>query len=559
MAIRGLLAVAALLLAIPSPTQAASPSSDLNIVRHASAALGHSSRASVVHWLRAQAPVRSVTLGRDHRTIDISFRDGPEMLIVPRSFSTRALPLRSPAQPHARPAQVSGAKALVLEPFATALGMGPAAGQVERDDLTQAGFAVTEFDDTAVTVDVMATMAQYGVVYMHTHSGTTAGGEGILVSGQLATTDPCPSEQPSQCPVIVSGVYGSSQLYYAVTSVFVQQSMGTFSPTSILFFNGCAFLPATRFWNALSARGAGVMVSWDNDSLAYDDYLNGAAFFNQMVTGSSVSTAINTLKAGGYAVSVWNGVTSHLGYVGNGSLTLAQARQGGSSPTATPVPTRTSVSPTATPRPTGSVPPTQVPPTAVPSATSVPASIAVAHSTVKPGEQQVVTVRADPNRQVDLLVRFPNRPQISTTLRADASGSASYTLTQPANAISRHSRTALVDAEVQGPSTGQFTALSAKYTIAYGKIDLSSSAIVHNSTRSVTIWVHAHARSTVKGTVRAPGTSATHFTVKTGKNGWVSYKYHLTRALAAGQKVAIKGQVTLKGHVYKTSLRAVVR
>jgi hypothetical protein len=39
----------------------------------------------------------------------------------------------------------------------------------------------------------------------------------------------------------------------------------------------------------------------------------------------------------------------------------------------------------------------------------------------------------------------------------------------------------------------------------------------------------------------------------------VSYKYHLTRALAAGQKVAIKGQVTLKGHVYKTSLRAVVR
>lgn len=509
-------------------------------------------------WLRRQAGVRSAALGRDRQTIDIHFQDGQEMLIVPRSLSTRAVPA-VPAVPaavaHALPAQTSGARALVLEPFASILGLGAAGGQVERDDLGKAGFSVTELDDTSVTVDVMSTLSQYNVVYMHTHSGTTTSGEGVLVTGQLATSNPCPSGLPEQCPVIVSGVYGNPQLFYAVTSLYVQQSMGTFAKNSILFFNGCAFLPATRFWNALSSKGVGVMVSWDNDTLAYDDFLNGAAFFNQMAAGATVSSAISTMKAAGYGTSVWNGVTSHLGFLGNGNITLAQARQGqAASPTATPQPTDT---PTVTPRPTQ--PSTSVPTaTSTPMPTDVPPSISLAHATVKPGAPQVVTVRTNPGRNVTLQVRFPHGAPLNLIAPTDASGTATFTFTQPANSVGHTSRTAHVQAQWSSTATGKSPTLAATYTIGYGKIDLSSSKIMANRTQIVTVWVHTHAGSTVKGAVQPPGGKATRFTVRTGKKGWASYKYQLKKLLVAGQTVSIRASVILKGHVYKTALGAIV-
>lgn len=562
MIFRAVLIVSALLLGAPGATSAAAPANDLGVLRHASAALAHSRRSSVLHWLRTQTSVRSVSLGRDHQTLDIRFRDGREMVIVPRSLSLRAVPVLPQRVAHARSAQVSGARALVLEPFATVLGMGSAAGQIERDDLTQAGFAVTELDDAAVTVNVMATLPQYNVVYMHTHSGTTTYGEGVLVTGQLATTDPCPSGVVEQCPVIVSGVYGNPQLYYAVTSLYVQQSMSTFPRNSILFFNGCAFLPATRFWNALSSKGAGVMVSWDNDTRAYDDYLSGAAFFNQMVTGASVASSISTLKSNGYGVSEWNGQPSHLGYVGNGSITLAQAGQGQTTPpTPTPRPTNTPVPP-ATPRPTD-VPPTAtatpVPPSPTPTRTSIPASISLAHSMVKPGEQQVVTVRADPNRQVHLVASFPNLPTtVTDATYPDSSGTATFSFIQPSNAISRKNRTARIDVELQGPAAGQSQALSATYTIGYGKIDISSSGFPANKTGRVTVWVHTHAHVAVKGKIQLAGVAATRFSVKTGKKGWATYTYHLRHRLAVGETVSIRGSVSVKGHTYKTVLNAVV-
>jgi hypothetical protein len=406
----------------------------------------------------------------------------------------------------------------------------------------------------------MATLPQYNVVYMHTHSGATSAGEGVLVTGQYATSNPCASGLAEDCPVIVSGVYGNPQLYFAITSTYVQQSMTPFLRSSILFFNGCAFLPATRFWNALSAKGAGVMVSWDNDTLAYDDFLDGAAFFNQMVTGASVASSISTLKAAGYGTSQWNGQTSHLGYLGNGNITLAQAGQGRTTPpTATPRPT--TAAPTATPRPTN-VPPgataTPVPPSATPTATSIPATISLAHTSVKPGEQQVITVHASPDRKVLLNLVFPTANTISDSRYPDSSGTATFSITQPANTITRHSRTAAVDVELQGPASGQVQALSSHYTIGYGKIDISSTQIPANRKGTVRIWVHTHAHSTVTGKILAPGATAKRFTVKTGKKGWASYKYHLSRLLTAGQTVTVHSSVKVKGHVYKSTLKAVV-
>jgi hypothetical protein len=190
----------------------------------------------------------------------------------------------------------------------------------------------------------------------------------------------------------------------------------------------------------------------------------------------------------------------------------------------------------------------------------VPPSVSLAHSKVKPGQQQTVTVRADPGVKVSLNAVFPNGPKISAAGDADSSGTATVTFTQPANAVTRKSQTAKVGVRLTSPTSGQSTALSpVSYTIGYGKIDISASRISAHRSQVVTIWIHSHARTTVSGQVRLPGAAARKFTVKTNTKGWAAYKYHLTRSLAAGQTVSITGRVKLKGQVYRTALAAVVR
>jgi hypothetical protein len=176
---------------------------------------------------------------------------------------------------------------------------------------------------------------------------------------------------------------------------------------------------------------------------------------------------------------------------------------------------------------------------------------------VKPGAQQVVTVHTNPGRNVTLNVAFPNGAPVNLIALANTSGVATFTFTQPANAVRHRSRTAHVTAQWADAVPGKSAALEATYTIGYGKIDLSSSKITPNRTQMVTIWIHTHARATVKGTILPPGGKATTFTVRTGKKGWAHYRYHLTRLLSAGQTLSVRGTVRLKGHIYRTALGAV--
>jgi hypothetical protein len=171
---------------------------------------------------------------------------------------------------------------------------------------------------------------------------------------------------------------------------------------------------------------------------------------------------------------------------------------------------------------------------------------------VKPGKEQVVTVRTDSGRPVDLSVSFPYGPGITATTRADTSGTASFSFTQPANSISRSSRKARVKVGMSGQS------LDATYTIGYGKIDISTTRISPNRAQTVTVWVHTRAHMAVSGQIRLPGAKANKFTARSGGKGWAHYPYHLTRSLASGQTVSIKGSVKLNGQVYRAALAAVV-
>src|SRR5206468_551724 len=158
------------------------------------------------------------------------------------------------------------------EPFASELGLGPYAGQPEVDDLQAAGFSVDQGYDTSVTIAVLASLAQYNVVYIHTHSGYV-NGRWAVSSGEPVNGDPAVQPYVSDGSVIYTGVAGGgNQTWYAITPKFVTSHMGHFGAHSFLFVNGCELLDSGDFWQALASQGAGAMVSWNGLGQAKDDY-----------------------------------------------------------------------------------------------------------------------------------------------------------------------------------------------------------------------------------------------------------------------------------------------
>jgi len=371
------------------PRGAASASYDAqdgNVLGMASMRLGHQTMGRVLGWLRHQPSVRSALRGDDGRTVDIRFRDGSRAAILPSTFSRVRLPLAL-LHPHLRLLSRQGApagpaRAVVMEPFASQLGLGPQAGDAEVGYLQSAGYRVDQLYDTQVTLKALTTLSQYNVAYMQTHAGVVAGGEGIVASGELEGTDPNVGPLIRNGTVILIGVSGSSQKYYGITSSFITQYEGQFPAHSLLFLNGCNLLSSPRFWNALSAKGAGVLVSWDREATSTDNFIAGAQFFNYMHDpGTTVDSAIGAVHAAGFGTSLVEGTVANLGYTGDGTITLgnaAVAPENTPQPgTPTPgLPVATSQPTNAGPTPTAFVLRTPIPPTATPvvqpSATSQP-------------------------------------------------------------------------------------------------------------------------------------------------------------------------------------------
>ncbi|MDQ2743634.1 MAG: hypothetical protein M3Z66_15265, partial [Chloroflexota bacterium] len=148
---------------------------DLRVLSTASVALKPEPRSQVLAWLARQRAVRWVRIASDGQTLDVHFRDGRMAAILPPTFGSVNLAAAAHhAAPRFHPAvrlQASPShRALVLEPVDTELGLGPNAGDPEASRLKAAGFSVDSLYDTQVTVNSMAGISGYNVVYMHTHS-----------------------------------------------------------------------------------------------------------------------------------------------------------------------------------------------------------------------------------------------------------------------------------------------------------------------------------------------------------------------------------------------------
>ena len=426
-----------------------------------------------------------------------------------------------------------GGRALVALPFREQTGAD--SGYQEIKDLNDAGFKVDVWTGDQVTVRRMESLAQYNVVYIMTHGGVNdAYGEANVVTGQLADNDPAVLPLFGEYSISKATVAdkGDTQ-YWAMMSNFIRYHVGHFAPNALIYVDTCGLLRATQWWDALLARqGAGVLVSWDQDSQFRHNIPTAARFFDDLLSGATVDAALHDVKAHGLGTSVDitadKPVPAHLGYVGHGGITLLNAVTGDQPHDPTPTPT-----PAATPSPAATVPagsPTAVPtprPTATPTATPaapLPLRIQMLRA-LAPGQRQIVTVYTAPRSSVTIHVAFPNGEHQLGRKTADANGVAIYRYHQRSSLTTHNHFDARVSITViSGSRSAQ---AQTQYRVLFGPIDLSAEPRDTQPGGEVRIWVHAKPYAHVTLTVHPPDGAPVLFRATTGPRGWAYYAYHI--------------------------------
>lgn len=507
--LRLLLPVALLWLAIvPASGAALSPRAssvrfDMAVTGKASVMRSHAGMQQVRLWLDRQPSVSRSSGGRDGTTISIYFRDGFHTGILwPRAHShTRIRPsvLVSPVNRVNRMLQ-TGRRAIVLEPFRTELQLGPDAGASETSALQAAGYKVDTFSDAGVNVDVMKTLGTYNVVYDDTHSGVNEYGEGVVATGQVYNANTDLEQYMHEFSVMPVAVAGSPLLFYGVLSRFVQSHMDAFPPESIVFWNGCDMLRASRVWTALQQKGVVAMVSWDGEVLPSDAVDSAGTFFGALSSGADVIHAMAAVRSAGQGTSHVDGqAIARLDFVGEGRATLSGLLSP-EQPTPAMIASPTALPPTSNPTPTTT-------PLPVSTATLTPgANVPLPNPTVRvyrePGKphMRVVQIRSAPNALITLHVRYAGGFVARATVRADSSGAATYRYRQRPNAVSPASRTMRVDVRVT--AFGRVAAVTVTSRADYAPLDLFLSL---RSPR--TLWVRGdrEGRLTVKESLAARG------------------------------------------------------
>lgn len=303
--------------------------------------LAGSNPGSAIRYLHREG--EAAQLGRDGRTI-LTRVHGRELAILPRYVTALDRAARHALlRPASRSAVPANRSAIVLEPFAAELGLGEGAGAPEAQALQSLGYNVTTLHDSQVTLATMATLPQYSVIYMETHSGVLPDGDAVVATAQTDTRglDALFSDH-SVMQVTVAGD-AHRTLYVGITGQYIAQHLGTFPGNSLVYLNGCSALAAPRFWAALQSHGVATLVSWDHDAVYSTEDQAAHFVFDGLAAGDSVSAALQAARSNGVGSSFVGDTTAHLGALGNASLVLTAPK---SPPATTPTATAT---PTATP------------------------------------------------------------------------------------------------------------------------------------------------------------------------------------------------------------------
>jgi hypothetical protein len=526
-----------------APPHANANAADGSVFRQAPLALGRESSGAVMHWLGRQPAVSAVRLGRDDRTLTIHFADGERAVILPRvphmtKLSVRPRPL---VRPQAQPGGT--ARAAAIEPFATELGLSPQSYDPVVSYLRQAGFQVDTAYDGQVTLATMATLPQYNVVYILSHSGVEDDGTGVLATAQETACKPYTSPDGT---VQAVAVWGSTTCYLAITPAFISKLRDRFPPESIVVLNGCTLLLSHPFWVALANQGAGVMLSWDGDALNNDDVITAQDFFGEMAGGLSAASAVDAVHALGAGVSTYQGKIATFGYRGDGTLTLKAAAAAippsvtpTPIPTDTPLPTRTPtpLPATSTPLPTATATATTIPP---PTDAPPPAPLLSLPVSAVPGQQVHVTLEhATPGSSAQLLVIYPSRSTVRQSQTADSSGSLHFTYSQQSAQLTRTARAAKVAVSGQA-QTGPFN-VTGSYRIEFGPVDVYIQQRHPGPGSRIAIWTHSRGQTPVHLRIRSEGRMLA--TAETRGGRWSRLLYRLPVEVRSGEQVLVAARV----------------
>lgn len=521
---------------------------DTQLLGLASRRLADHSRLEVVRWLDRHSRVRSAGVGQDGQTIDMRFRDGLEMAILPalrRSASiprsqSKTVPLRPLAQPNG-PEQ----RALVLEPFASDE-LGTHDADPELKVLQANGFQVDYLSDGAVNVDEMASLWKYNVVYMHTHGGVNQWGYAVVATGQPADNDPSMLPLLQSGMIMITGVSGLTTKYYGILGPYIDNYASRFPSNSLLYIDTCDILSADKFWNSLASKGVGAFVSWDGHSIFQDETRAAQTFFGYMGQGMTVAEALNAVHNDRYDTSNFDGKVTHLGYLGDGYITLH-----GRSPTA---PTNTPVLPTSTPLPTATATSS---PTSTPTPTPAPPLTVNVKPSVKPGTQQLISVTSSPSVPVHFEVDFPNGDMLDRSTRTDTAGQARYTYVQRSSMILHNLRVARVT--VTAGTNGATSNATATYRIGFGVIDASVEPRIQAAGGTVRVWVHAMPNNPILVSLRLAGKEILRIAGRTGPRGWLHRRYTISPSLGSGRTVTVVARAESGDRLSRTSTTFQVR
>jgi hypothetical protein len=449
-------------------------------------------------------------------------------MILPRDAQRATSFARPPARQDLAPGAPGSKRALVLEPFANSLTGGTSYEAEEVKALTQAGFSVDVLRNSAVTVSALEKLATYSFVYMETHSNTWAAGDAVVMTGE---TDSKP-----YVPLFVDGsvvqttVEGQSQnqFFNAVTSTFFKLHVGKFPDSSMLFFNGCDLLPATAFWKVLQTKYVATMLAWNGFALDTAAEPAGEFVLARLWAGDTVADAIAAARDIGLADSKTpDGTVGHLGYLGDGTNTLAKALTGAApGPTATPGPTTT-----ATP--------------AVASYLSVGLI-----GRVRPGSHQVVQVTASPGAEVRIRVMYPNGDHQSAAMTADGKGKTRYSYVQAASKITHDHLQAVV--QVTAQTKRAVVIQQAHYRILFAPIDVSVEPRQQSAGGKVNIWVHTKPgnRPITVSLSSASGTD-TELRGRSNGGGWAHLVY-IVPVAPPGDKTVVSAELQDGTHTSST-------
>jgi len=214
-------------------------------------------------------------------------------------------------------------RALVLAPFATDWG-DVATNQQIASLLTQAGFAVTVYQDSQVTVPVMKTLSRYAFIYVATHVGPLPNGDAALATADtrhMKYQKYLNNYSLAEMHILHNG---AMRWFDAANGRFIHFYDGQFPAHTVVLTNACNTADMPLFWHYLKQAGVGTLIGWHHHIYSGDGDRTALTLLQSMLRGESMSQAVKDVIAAGESVSPVAGQKKPgtLDMMGDGTVTL---------------------------------------------------------------------------------------------------------------------------------------------------------------------------------------------------------------------------------------------